>query len=123
MDLSMFNLNIMHGRDRRSAVWPLRVSRREAQDNLEKIAECIRKYNPDFVALQEVDEYSILSGGFNQFEFLKAKLEYPHSFFSASCSIRGVFQSVQAIFSKYLLENCSAHKFPVTFPTDRMGCV
>src|SRR6185503_15806469 len=97
------------------------VSKTEAQTNLDKIAGCIRHYNPGVVALQEVDEYSLLSGGFNQFEYLKEKTGYPHGFFAASCSVRGIFQSGQALLSKHPLQHCEGHKFPITFPTDRMG--
>lgn len=123
MGLSVFNLNIMHGRNKRSALWPLRVPRRDVEQNLLDIAACIRRHDPDFVTLQEVDEYSILSGGFNQFEFLKEKTGYPYGFFAPSCRVRGVFQSGQAILSKYPLKNRRAYKFPITFPTDRMGFV
>jgi endonuclease/exonuclease/phosphatase family metal-dependent hydrolase len=88
------------------------IQKQEVQNNLEKIAECIRTHNPDIVALQEVDEYSVLSGGFDQYEFLKEKTGYQYGFFAASCAVRGIFQSGQALLSKYPLHNCDGHKFP-----------
>jgi endonuclease/exonuclease/phosphatase family metal-dependent hydrolase len=123
VELSLLTLNIMHGRNRRSAIWPPRVSKTEARGNLEKVADRIRFYGPDMVALQEVDEYSLLSGRFDQFEYLKEKTGYPYGFFAASCNVRGLFVSGQALLSKYPLQNCAGHKFPITFPTDRMGFV
>jgi endonuclease/exonuclease/phosphatase family metal-dependent hydrolase len=123
MQLSVLTLNIMHGRNRRSALWPPAVGVQEVRANLKKIAEFIERLSPDFVALQEVDEYSVLSGGFNHYEFLQEHTGYAHGFFAPSCRVRGVFVSGQAILSKYPLSNCAAHRFPVTFPTDRMGFV
>ncbi|HEY4501755.1 MAG TPA: endonuclease/exonuclease/phosphatase family protein [Candidatus Paceibacterota bacterium] len=123
MELSVLTLNIMHGRNRRRPLWPLWVRRQEAGHNLKKIVACILQQNPDIVALQEVDKYSLLSGRFDQFEFLKDKTGYQYGYYASSCSVRGVFQSGQAILSKYPLANCEAHKFPITFPTDRMGFV
>lgn len=112
----------MHGRNRKSATLPPRISRAEAQENLKKIAACIRTHNPDILALQEVDAYSVLSGGFDQYDFLRTKLSYPYSYFAPSCSV-GLFVSGNAIFSRFPLANCAAYSFDPTFPTDRMGFV
>ena len=125
--LSLFNLNIMHGRNKRSAVFPPFVSRGKIQVNLQKIVECIKTHNPDIVTLQEVDQGSVLSGGFNQFEWLGERLEYPYRYFAPSCSARlfgkDIFVSGNAIFSRYPLENRESHCFDFSFPTDRMGFV
>ena len=124
---SIFNLNIMHGRNRRSATFPPRLPRKEIQANLQKIADLVHERKPDIVTLQEVDESSMLSGSFNQFEWLAARLEYSHKYFAPSCSIsffgKPLFITGNAIFSRYPLENCESYKFDVTFPTDRMGFV
>ena len=117
----------MHGRNRKSAVFPLRVSRKKIEYNLENIIDCIREHDPDVVTLQEVDESSVLSGSFNQFEFLNTRLNYPYAYFAPSCSItffkKIIFVSGNGIFSKYPLENCESHQFDFSFPTDRMGFV
>ncbi|OGZ06901.1 MAG: hypothetical protein A2942_00345 [Candidatus Lloydbacteria bacterium RIFCSPLOWO2_01_FULL_50_20] len=119
----LFNLNIMHGRNRKSALWPLAVDRDEIEQNLKNICECVHTYNPDFVALQEIDRTSILSGGINQFEFLNKRLRYPYRFFAPSCSIGSLFVSGNTLFSKYPLVNCESFQFAPAFPTDRMGFV
>lgn len=125
--LSVFNLNIMHGRNRKSAVFPPFVSRKEIQENFEKIIKCIRKYDPDIITLQEIDEGSIFSGSFNQFEFLKGKLLYPYAYFAPSCTEKffgkNIFVSGNAIFSRHPLANCKSYLFDFSFPTDRMGFV
>ena len=124
---SLLNLNIMHGRNRQSAIFPLYLSCQEVQNNLDKIAASIRRHSPDIVTLQEVDQFSVLSGGFNQFDFLSTKLGYPYKYFAPSCSARflgkSIFVSGEAIFSKYPLENCESFKFDFSFPTERKGFV
>lgn len=124
---SLFNLNIMHGRNRKNAVFPVRLSREVTRRNLQKIADCIHKHSPDIVTLQEVDQPSMLSGNFNQFDWLAIKLEYPHKYFAPSCSItlfgKKIFISGNAIFSRFPLEHCESYNFDFSFPTDRMGFV
>ena len=124
---SVFNFNIAHGRNKKSAVFPPSVGREEVQHNLENIAACIREHDSDIVTLQEVDECSILSGSFNQFDFLKEKLQYPYSYFAPSCEItlfgKPLFVSGNGILSRFPLENCAAYKFNVSFPTERQGFV
>ena len=125
--LSLFNLNIMHGRNLRSAIFPLWVSCRHAQNNLEKIADLINEYNPDVVTLQEVDQFSVLSGSFDQFKFLDKRLNYPYKYFApsyfASFWGKSIFISGTAIFSKYPIENCESFNFDFSFPTERKGFI
>lgn len=125
--LSIFNLNTMHGRNNKSPFFPPAISRQKIQNNLQKIVELIDKHNPDVVTLQEIDQYSVLSGGFNQFEFIDKKLNYDFKFFSPSCSVtilgKRIFVSGNAIFSKYPLENCESVNFNFSFPTERQGFV
>ena len=115
----------MHGRNRRSAIFPLCVNRNEVRRNLEKIALCIRRHDPDIVTLQEVDQSSILSGEFNQCDFLASELQYPYKFCAPSCSFsicgKEIFVSGNAILSKYPLDHCESYRFNRSFPTDRMG--
>lgn len=117
----------MHGRNRKSAIFPPRVGREEIKFNLKKIINCIITHNPDVITLQEIDEHSILSGSFNQFEFMGNILKYPYSYFAPSCSVsvfdKKIFISGNAIFSRFPLEKCESWKFDITFPTDRMGFV
>lgn len=127
VSFSLFNLNIMHGRNRKSAIFPIRLSRHEIQSNLQEIIDCIREHDPDIVALQEVDRSSVFSGSFNQFDFLDVHLKYPYKYFSPSCSIafgdKKIFVSGNAIFSRHPLRNCESYKFSFSFPTDRMGFI
>ena len=113
----------MHGRNRKSPVFPPKLSKHEIQRNLAKIATYINQHNPDIVTLQEIDEKSILSGNFNQFEFIDKQLNYPYKYFVPSCSIKNIFVSGNGILSKYPLKNCESFKFNFTFPTDRMGFI
>ena len=77
--------------------------------------------------IQEVDQASVLSGNFNQFDFLDAKLQYPYKYFSPNCSVvflaKSIFVSGTAIFSRYPLENCESFDFSFSFPTERKGFV
>ena len=113
----------MHGRNRRSAIFPFVINQEQIKNNLDQIIQLIEKHNPDIITLQEIDEYSVMTGSFNQFEYLAGKLNYPYQYFSPSCRIENIFISGNAILSKYALSNCLACKFDVTFPTDRMGYV
>ena len=124
---SLFNLNIMHGRNSRSAIFPFVIHRRHIQRNLQKIVELVVKYDPDAVTLQEVDQCSVLSGSFNQFDYLGERLPYAYKYFSPSCSAvflgKRIFVSGTAIFSKYPLENCESFNFNFSFPTERKGFI
>lgn len=124
---SVLNLNIMHGRNLKSAVFPPFVSRQKIQKNIEKIVDTIRQYGPDVVTLQEVDECSVFSGSFDQFDFIKIRLDYPFAYFAPSCQGRflnsKIFVTGNAIFSRYPLERCASHRFDFSFPTDRMGFI
>lgn len=127
MNISLLTLNIMHGRNRKSAVFPLWLSHEEIERNLRNIADVIRIYDPDILTLQEVDQASVLSGRFNQFDFLNAQLNYPYKYFASSCSVilwnKNIFVSGNAIFSKYPLENCESYNFNFSFPTERKGFI
>lgn len=127
MSFSVFNFNIMHGRNRKHAVVPPSVSRPEATSNLRTIAKLIQRHDPDILTLQEVDEFSVLSGSFNQLEFLNKLLGYPYTYFAPSCSIgvfgKRLFVSGSAILSRFPLENCRSYNFHFSFPTERKGFV
>ncbi len=127
ISFTIFNLNIMHGRNSKSPIWPLRFSRKKIENNLQKIVSLAKENNPDVITLQEVDQSSVMSGNFNQFDFLDIKLDYPHKYFAPSCSVvlknKKIFVSGNAIFSKYPLKNCKAFNFDFSFPTERQGFV
>lgn len=54
-EIKVMTYNIYHGEQRYDP----------GKSNLEKVAEVINKYNPDFVALQEVDSMTLRSASFN----------------------------------------------------------
>jgi endonuclease/exonuclease/phosphatase family metal-dependent hydrolase len=103
------------------------LKQEEIKRNLDKIVALVQKNKPDIITFQEVDEGSVLSGSFNQFEWLAKKIQYPHKYFAPSCAIRclgkPIFVSGNAIFSRHPLQNCESYKFAPSFPTDRMGFV
>ena len=117
----------MHGRNSRSPIWPPYFSRSKIQSNLEKIVCLIKENRPDIITLQEVDQASVLSGNFNQFDYLGERLNYPYKYFSSNCSVlfrnKSLFVSGNAIFSKYPLQNCQSYNFDFSFPTERKGFI
>ena len=117
----------MHGRNNRNPVIPPAVNEQKIRSNLQKIKKLITEVHPDVVTLQEVDEHSVLSGGFNQFDYICKGLDYPHRYFSPTCTVilfgKKVFVSGNAILSKYPLENCEAVNFNFSFPTERKGFI
>lgn len=61
--LRVMTLNLSHGRG--SGTFSFLASEQQTRKNLKSAAQLIRSVNPHIVALQEVDELSFMSGGFN----------------------------------------------------------
>jgi len=120
MKLKILSLNMMHGRNAQNSVFPIFLSKKTVVNNIRNVAKFIKKINPDIVALQEVDYYSITTGNIDQLEEIAKQAGYKYKFYSKNFSI-GVATFGTAILSKYLIVNPEAHNFPFAFPTPRKG--
>lgn len=78
--------------------------------DLQRIAEVIRKGKPDFVALQEVDQFVPRSGKVNQAEALAKLLGMKHVFRKAIDLQGGNYG--QAVLSRHPIEDVIVHKLP-----------
>jgi len=77
--LRLATFNIAHGR----GLAPIQgfTSPRKLRANLRKIAKLIGQLNPDFVALQEVDQRSLWAGNFDHLEYLRLHTGFKHALF------------------------------------------
>jgi endonuclease/exonuclease/phosphatase family metal-dependent hydrolase len=120
MNISILNLNMMHGRNTKTPVWPVFVPKEKVMANIHQIAELIKQYNPDIVTLQEVDKNSVSNGKVDELKELNAILGYPYTaygnHFHTPFATFGT-----AILSKFPLHNTKSHRFPIAFPTPRKG--
>ena len=75
--LRLVTFNIAHGR----GLAPIQgfTSGQKLRANLRKIAKLIVQLNPDFVALQEVDERSLWAGNFDHLEYLRLHTGFQHA--------------------------------------------
>ncbi len=120
MKIKILNLNMMHGRNTKTPVWPVFLSKEKVVANIEAIASLIKEYDPDVITLQEVDRNSFSNGKIDELKVLNAILGYPYSaygnHFHTPFATFGT-----AILSKFPLHNTKSHRFPVAFPTPRKG--
>lgn len=75
-ELRVATLNIAHGR--RLAPQPIGVPSATFRHNLESIARLVLREHPDIVALQEIDDASVLSGSLNHLRVLGESAKYPY---------------------------------------------
>ncbi len=97
---------------------PVKWSEAEIKVNLDRIAEELRKLNPDIIGLQEVDFDSSRTHRINQFEYLAKALQMPYGAYAITWNKRylpwpywppsiqyGRMVSGQAILSRYPIEH------------------
>lgn len=77
--LRLVTFNIAHGR----GLTPIQglTSPRKLRLNLRRIATLLEKLQPDFVALQEIDEHSRWAGNFDHLDYLRVHTRFPHAVF------------------------------------------
>ena len=87
--LRLLTFNIAHAR----GLNPIQgmSSAQKLRNNLRKIARLIEKLQPDFVALQEIDERSRWAGNFDHLEYLRLHCGYPHAVFGINTRRLGLF--------------------------------
>lgn len=100
-------------------------SRDEVIQSLDAIAAYIRKWDPDIVALQEVDRDAIRSYGINQLEWLREATGMPYAAWTPTWDARwvpspgldpdrqiGRVHSGQGVLSKFPLTTATRHALP-----------
>jgi endonuclease/exonuclease/phosphatase family metal-dependent hydrolase len=85
---------------------------RDGRVDLERIAEVIRRVQPDIIALQEVDRGTARSGGVDQVSELAQRLEM-HAAFGAAMFHDGGSYGV-AILSRWPIHDIESHPLPFT---------
>lgn len=118
--LRLMTLNIAHGRKDR--LHQIMLSKSEIKDNLDLIAQVVRKTDPDILALQEADMPSIWSGNFNHVRHISIST-FLGSYAQAR-HVDGLMLSYgTAIASKTGLIDPVAHRFAPSPPTLSKGFV
>lgn len=123
--LRVLNLNIMHGRNARSSVFPVRTPQAAVVQTLCRIADIIARHDSDIIALQEVDGYSWFNGRMDQLNELASHLRYPYRFQADNWRVgllgRTIHRTGVALLSRYPLEQAAGIDFARSFPTPRKG--
>ena len=112
--LRLFNLNVAHGRG--DAFNQIFLGKSTISQNLSGIASVLEKFNPDLVALQEVDRPSTWSGNLDQVKWIATRAdlrEHIHSIHASSI----LFDYGTALLSKHPIEEAIHHKFKPSPPT------
>ncbi len=115
LKLVTYNIGYASGEKNNQA---LRLSEQEVKSNLDKIAEEVKKLNPDIVCLQEVDFDAARTHRINQFEYLAQALGMPYGAYALTWNKRylpwpywppsvhyGRMVSGQAVLSRYPIEH------------------
>ena len=98
MTLKVMTFNIHHGENN------------VGKTNLTRVVELVKEYQPDFVALQEIDSVVPRSGKLNQMRILSLLCDY-HSAFSAAIDLQGGKYGL-GILSKRPIEHVQKLKLP-----------
>lgn len=114
----ILTLNVAHGRD--ESVNQLFVTASDFRDNLRDIAALIRQSTADVIALQEADEASRWSGGFDHVEFLMAEANLASSVHAPHAG-SWLFSYGTAVLSPHAFSASHIQDFPPSFPTTRKG--
>ena len=116
--LELLTLNIAHGR--KDSFNQLLVPNDTIVENLDDIAEMLKKVDADIVALQEADGPSAWSGYFNHVSYLANMAEYPWDIYSAHVNGKRINYGT-ALLSKVPFKDTLSHDFPKSPPTLRKG--
>ena len=116
--LELLTLNIAHGR--KDSFNQLLVPNDTIVENLDDIAELLKKVDADVVALQEADGPSTWSGYFNHVSYLAHMAEYPWDIYSAHVNGKRINYGT-ALLSKVPFKDTLSHDFPKSPPTLRKG--
>lgn len=116
--LKLLTLNIAHGR--KDSFNQLLVANGTIVENLDDIAELLKKVGADVVALQEADGPSAWSGYFNHVSYLANAAGYPWDIYSAHVNGKRINYGT-ALLSNVPFKDTLSHDFPESPPTLRKG--
>ena len=116
--LKLLTLNMAHGR--KDSFNQLLVPNGTIVENLDDIAELLKKAGADVVALQEADGPSAWSGYFNHVSYLANAGGYPWDIYSAHVNGKRINYGT-ALLSKVPFKDSLSHDFPESPPTLRKG--
>lgn len=116
--LKLLTLNLAHGR--KDSFNQLLVPNGTIVENLDDIAELLKKVGADVVALQEADGPSAWSGYFNHVSYLANAAGYPWDIYSAHVNGKRINYGT-ALLSHVPFKDTLSHDFPESPPTLRKG--
>lgn len=116
--LKLLTLNLAHGR--KDSFNQLLVANGTIVENLDDIAELLKKVGADVVALQEADGPSAWSGYFNHVSYLANAAGYPWDIYSAHVNGKRINYGT-ALLSNVPFKDTLSHDFPESPPTLRKG--
>lgn len=112
--LTLLTLNLAHGR--KDALNQLLLPGTTIRDNLDKVADLLRKADADIVALQEVDGSSAWSGNFDHLDYLAKLAGYPWGV--RSDHVKGkTIKYGTGLLSRIDFQEVISHDFPKSPPT------
>lgn len=118
--MKVMTLNVAHARAEGPS--QLLQSVEDAKQNLYRIADVMRREQPDIAAFQEIDRDSFWNGGFDHTAYLASNAEYPH-FFSGAHIDGQRLEYGTALVAKQMLSGSSSVKFSQPFARPRKGFV
>lgn len=116
--LVLLSLNLGHGRGTASS--HLSLDEQGHRDALARVAELLRREDPDVMALQEVDTNAWWSGGFDHLGTLRAALGDPAAAHGIHADGVGL-QYGTALLGRDRLEQIESHRFGASGFTPRKG--
>jgi endonuclease/exonuclease/phosphatase family metal-dependent hydrolase len=119
--LRVMTFNLRHGRGKRG-LSSLRLSKRAASSNLDRIGKMFKEEKPGIVMLQEADRKSVVSGRFNHVDYLAEAAGYRYAFAGEHVHAPG-FSYGTAILSKYQIQSASSYQLETNMPILQKGFV
>lgn len=116
--LKLLTLNLAHGRG--AGRHQLLQSKDDITANLSQVIELFQEYQPDIVALQEVDRVSVWNGRFDHFEHLATACGYPHCVHADNVNQMGLSYGA-GLLSTLPLSNALTVSFESTPPLPPKG--
>jgi endonuclease/exonuclease/phosphatase family metal-dependent hydrolase len=118
--VKVLTLNLAHGR--RDSINQIFVSEEQTYKNLNLIAGLLRKTKADVAALQEADDPSPWSGGFDHVEYLSDQTGWPNYVHGLHAD-GWLYTFGTAVLSRHRIADSSLNTFEPSFPTTTKGFV
>ncbi len=121
----MISLNMQHGWNARTALMPIPMPREKITENLDRIADLLRRHAPDVVLLQEVDRVSPLTKKIDQLDYIARRVGYLYRAHAPSAQMRVggkvIYAAGCGIISRFPIKRTEHVRFDPCFPTPRKG--